>query len=145
MHHRITTECLSLFNTNGTLIKNQKSKLLQTFSFLQLQYEQLLNCAAIIDMGFIWRLCTPTTEDREKGYESHFTWRDYAKKIYDTIISRHSTANTIILVNGPYDVHESIKAGEHARRKSRAYVHGSQNVFIRPLEKLPNAKQFVPK
>ena len=142
MEYRVTTECLSLFNTNGTLVKNQKSKLLQCLNYIPLQYEELYNCAALIDMGFIWRLCIPSAEDREKGDKFSFSWRDYAKKIFDVILNRHSTPRTLILVNDPYDVANSIKDGEHTRRQSHAYVHGSADVFIRPLEKLPNAKHL---
>ena len=30
------------------------------------------------------------------------------------------------------------QAEEHAKRKSNQYIHGSKNVYIRPLDKLPN-------
>ena len=36
LQYRVTTECLSMFNTNGTMIKTQKSKLLQSLTFKQL-------------------------------------------------------------------------------------------------------------
>ena len=73
---------------------------------------------------------------------SSFLKREYGKKIFDVILNHHSTARTLILVNDPYDVANSIKDGEHTRRQSHAYVHGSADVFIRPLEKLPNAKHL---
>ena len=84
MRNRVTTECLSLFNTNGTIIKNQKSKLLQMFNFVEIKQGQLKEYVAEVDMGFIWRLCMPTSEDREKNDETEYTWRGYAKKIFLT-------------------------------------------------------------
>ena len=66
MEHRLTEECLSLFDTNGSMVKVQKSKLTEKLNFSPLPYSQLMNSIAIIDMGFIWRLAAPTTEDRER-------------------------------------------------------------------------------
>ena len=57
-------------------------------------------------------------------------------------MSRHSSANTIIFVNDPYDIVESIKSGEHARRKIQQYVHGSKDVFIRSSKTFPNQKNL---
>ena len=104
----MTTECLSMFNTNGTMIKTQKSKLLQSLTFKQLDGSQMHSYAAIVDMGFMWWMCFPSAEDREKNDESHFTWRDYASKIFSSIMSRHIDASTIIFVNDPYDIAEVI-------------------------------------
>ena len=100
---------------------------------------------AEIDMGFIWRLCSPSAEDREKNNETNFTWRDYAKKIFNSILNRHTKkAKTVILVYDPYDLKESIKDSEHSRRESHVkYIHGSKNIFIRPLDKQPNSKQLA--
>ena len=86
-------------------------------------------------MGFFWRLCVPSSEDREKGDETKYTWRDYAIKIFSTITNQHSTATTIIFVNDPYDVIDSIKGEEHAKRN---YVHGSKNVYIKAVDELQN-------
>ena len=57
-------------------------------------------------------------------------------------MSRHSSANTIIFVNDPYDIVESIKSGEYARRKIQQYVHGSKDVLIRSSETFPNQKNL---
>ena len=66
------------------------------------------------------------------------------KNIFNTILNRHKKAKTVILVNDPYDLKESIKDSEHARRESHVkYIHGSKNIFIRPLDKLPNSKQLA--
>ena len=56
-------------------------------------------------------------------------------KIFSTIMNRHSTAMTIIFVNDPYDVIDSIKGEEHAKRN---YVHGSKNVYIKAVDELQN-------
>ena len=66
MEYRVTEECLSLFNTNGTMVKVQKSKLIEQLCFTPLPYDKLTNFISLIDMGFIWRLSTPSSEDREK-------------------------------------------------------------------------------
>ena len=75
MEYRVTEECSSLFNTNGAMVKVQKSLIEQL-----LPYGKLTNSISLIDMGFIWRLSTTCSEDREKNDESIFTWRDYASK-----------------------------------------------------------------
>ena len=134
LQHRVTDECLSLFNTNGTMVKTQKSKLLQSFSFSPISPNEMRNYTAIIDMGFFWRYCIPTAEDREKGDETKYTWYDYALKIFTCILRRHQTASTIVFVNDPYDVKESIKAEEHA---NRSFIHGTKNVYIDPAGELP--------
>eukprot|EP00112_Aurelia_sp_Birch-Aquarium-sp1_P018096 Seg4270.2 transcript_id=Seg4270.2/GoldUCD/mRNA.D3Y31 product="hypothetical protein" protein_id=Seg4270.2/GoldUCD/D3Y31 len=140
MENRVTQECLSIFNTNGAMVKVQKSKLLEMLHFVPLSQSRLKDSLALIDMGFMWRLSTPTSEDREKGDESVFTWKDYATKMFFLITSRHPTASTIILVNDPYDLDFTIKDCEHDRRAK--YTGGSKNVYIRRHEKLPNSRDF---
>ena len=82
LENRVTDECLAVFNMNGTMVKTQKSKLLQSFVFAPLDFTDLQNYTAVVDMGFFWRLCMPTVEDREKGDETKYTWADYANKIF---------------------------------------------------------------
>ena len=82
LQNRVTTECLSIFNTNGSMIKTQKSKLLQSFTLVPLNSNELQSYTALVDMGFFWRLCVPSSEDREKGDETKYTWYDYAKKCF---------------------------------------------------------------
>ena len=97
-----------MLNTNGTTIKTKKSKLLQSLSFTQLDGTQMHSYAPIVDMGFMWQMCFPSAEDREKNNESHFTWRDYASKIFSTIMSRHIDASTITFFNDTCDIVESL-------------------------------------
>ena len=143
MQHRITDNCLSIFNVNGKMIKVQKSKLLEMFNFVPLSLnEESRAYTVIIDMGFIWRLATPTAEDREKSDGSQYTWGDYAKKIYQIIINRHKGADEFILVNDPYDLYLSIKDSEHDRRCNVKYLGGSANVFMKENVRLPGSREF---
>ena len=121
----VTDECLAVFNTNGTMVKTQKSKLLQSFVFAPLDFTDLQNYTAVVDMGFFWRLCMPTGEDREKGDETKYTWADHANKIFFTIMNRHLNAKMVIFVNDLYDVIDSVKAEERVRRNC---IYGSKNV-----------------
>ena len=73
---------VTLINANGTMVKNQKLKLLQSFVCAPLDFTNLQNYTAVIDMGFFWRLCVPTAEDREKRDKTKKTWVDYANKIF---------------------------------------------------------------
>ena len=81
MEYRITSECLSVFNVNGSMRKNQKSKLMQCFD-LNPTTENVESYVAIIDMGFVWRLATPNKEDRDISQRSgtEYSWGDYTKK-----------------------------------------------------------------
>ena len=115
--------------------KTQKSNLLQSFVFAPLDFTDLQNYTAVVDMGFFWRLCMPTGEDREKGDETKYTWADYANKIFFTILNRHLNAKTVIFVNDPHDVIDSVKAEEHVRRNC---IYGSKNVYIKAIDELPN-------
>ena len=38
------------------------------------EVEAPVRYTAIVDMGFIWRLATPTKEDREKTDGTKYTW-----------------------------------------------------------------------
>ena len=61
MEYRITEECLSLFNNNGTMVKVQKSKLVEKLNLIP--FQTVDSYIALINMGFIWRLATPSPED----------------------------------------------------------------------------------
>ena len=77
LENRVTDKCLVIFDTNGSMVKTQKSKSLQSFVFAppppHLDFTNLQNYTAVIDMGFFWRLCMPSTKDREKGDETKYT------------------------------------------------------------------------
>ena len=124
------------------MVKTQKSKVRDLLNFIPLSYANQRMYTSLIDMWFIWRLSTPRKEDREKKEDSVYTWRDYACKVYETIISRHKHANKIILVNGPYNVDENIKDCEHEKRKDKKYQGGSKNIFIKPNGNFPQTRDF---
>ena len=52
LENRVSDECLVVFNTNGTMIKTQKSKLLQSFEFASLGFTDLQNYTVVVDIGF---------------------------------------------------------------------------------------------
>jgi hypothetical protein len=58
-------------------------------SYTPLVVNDVLKCISILDMGYIWKLGTPTSEDREKQEGTVFTSRDNTKKLFDLIIRRH--------------------------------------------------------
>ena len=123
--YRITDHCLSVFNHNGTMRKSQKSKLIEMLKFTEVNHSSY---TAIIDMGFLWHVTTPTADDRDKDDFSSFTWHDYAMKVYDIIRQQYRDAKSIILVNDYYgsDV-VNIKDGEHATRTQK--FMGGENTF----------------
>ncbi|KAJ4921109.1 hypothetical protein JOQ06_022699 [Pogonophryne albipinna] len=61
---RVTEECLSLYNVDGSMRKTVKSKLLKLFNLDPVIEDPRDHCS-LVDMGLIWRLATPTPEDRE--------------------------------------------------------------------------------
>lgn len=130
---RVIEESLSLFSADGSMRKTAKSKLLDYFS-LEPTSTTLDDYVSIIDMGMIWRLASPTAEDREAKRRDGdcYRWIHYLTKIHDLIISRHPRATTIILVNDRYDLSHSIKDDEHNRRIAK---HVSQP------NKYPNPKK----
>ena len=84
---------------------------------------------ALVDMGMIWRLASPTAEDREKGGGSPYTWGNYTNKIVSMILERHVDATTIISINDPYDYTESIKDDERELRiQGQGHI---PNVFMK--------------
>ena len=56
LENRVIDECLVVFNTNGTMVKTQKSKLLQSFVFAPLDFTDLQNYTAVVDMGFFLQI-----------------------------------------------------------------------------------------
>ena len=61
---RVTEECLSLYNVDGSMQKTAKSKLLELFNLDPIA-EIPLGHVSLADMGLIWRLAIPTPQDRE--------------------------------------------------------------------------------
>ena len=136
MENRITDECLSIFNADGTLRKVQKSKLIDRLHFEPTKLDQYIG---IIDMGMIWRIATPKSDEREKADGTPYTWDDYATKIINIIFGRHLNAVTLVLVNDPYDLQYTLKDAERASRSKGQIV---PRVYPKLHEKFPSATDF---
>ena len=116
---RVTEECLSMYNIDGSMWKIMKSKLLEQFN-IDPVIEELEYHTSRIDMGVIWHLATPTHDDCEarKWDGSDFRLQVYRcinhlKNICGFILSRFADANPIILVNDRYDLPFSINDDDH--------------------------------
>ena len=136
-----TDECLSVFNVDGSMRKSCKSNLLQEFK-LDPVAETPVDHISIVDMGMIWRMATPSKEDRETKRRDgrSYLWNDYLDKICSMVMARHSTAKLIILVNDKYDLEYSIKADEHQRRAAK--YQKIPNVFPKPEDEFPGGTDF---
>ena len=137
MCHRVTNECLSIFNANGTMRKVQKSKLQQKLSMNTIPEPDTY--ISIIDMGLIWHLATPTTEDREKMDGTKFTWGDFADKLVHFLLARHKHAEQIICVNDPYNLPYSIKDSERILRQENLNI---PNIYMKLGDVFPSCKDF---
>ena len=101
LEHRVVEECVALFNSNGTYRKTQKSKLIQKFSLQPVDLQEPY--IALIDMGMILRMATPTAEDRQTQDVTPYKWSNYVQKASSIIFAHHNDATHIICVNDPYD------------------------------------------
>ena len=112
--NRVTDECLSLYKVDGSMRRTAKNKILDMLK-LKTVADEPRDHIAIIDMGMIWRLATPTSKDREikKRDGTHYLWSDYLNKICMIVFSRHHDTCLMILVNDRYDLPFSIKDDEH--------------------------------
>ena len=66
----------------------------------------------IVDMGMIWRMATPSAEDRQTQDGTPYKWSEYVHKLASIILSRHGEAKPIICVNDPNDTAYSTKDDE---------------------------------
>ena len=139
MNYRLTDLPLALFNVNGSMRKVVKSKLIEYFCLQEVPTNLVSGSRVIVDMGYIWRLGTPTKEDRQKPDRTSYKWGDYATKLLQMIISRHPHAAEFYLVNDRYDIEESIKDSEHIRRAGS--ISFSKNVFPKRNVPFPPVNQ----
>ena len=126
MRYRLTKICLPLFNINGQMRKAVKSNFINSFEIHKTTLEGV-SYISIVEMGFIWRLATPSIANRESA-ERDFTWGNYATKIFNIFLQHHPNAIEYHLVNDRYDVELSIKDAEHQKRNSM-FLEGSRNIF----------------
>ena len=137
MDHRVTDECLSIFNENGTMRKVQKSAMPKGMEFKEVQEPE--EHTSLVDMGLIWRLATPTKEDREKPDGKKYTWGDYRDNVVDTVMKRHPKAERLILINDPYTLEYSIKDSEKMKRGDGEPV---PNVYMKAEKEFPANQEF---
>ena len=76
--HRIAGNWLSIIKSNCTIRKCQKSKILQEIHVESVDYSKYI---AIVDMGLLSGLSTPSSADRENGDWTVYTWKDYEDKV----------------------------------------------------------------
>ena len=134
--NRITDECLSVFNTNGTIRKCNKAKTKDVMKFVEISPKEYI---VIVDAGYLWRLAKPKKDEYMKTDGSKLNWEDYAERIFDTIISRHPNAKSFIIVNDYYgsDVINP-KDGERSTRGKKFVGGNSPNVYPASKKELPS-------
>ena len=98
---RVTQECLSIFNVNGTFRKVQKSKLVQCFNIDKVDCPNVY--IALIDMGMVLRQAIPNGDYRAKLDGSPYMWSDYANKCVKIVLECHRFSKKIVCVNDPYE------------------------------------------
>jgi len=72
LEHRVIGECLALFNCNGTYQKTQKSKLIQKLFLQPVSLQE--SYTALVDMGMIWRMATPSPENHQTQDGNSYKW-----------------------------------------------------------------------
>ena len=140
LEHRVVEACVSLFNSNGTYRKTQKSKLVQKFSLQSVDLQEPY--VALIDMGMIWRMATPTAEDRQTQNGTPYKWSNYVHnhKVSSIILAHHGNAHRIVCVNDPYNTAYSTKDDERDLRvQGRAHV---PNIYMKLGNPFSFAREF---
>jgi len=95
---------------------------------------------ALIDMGMLLQMATPSSEDRQTQYGSPNKWSYYVHKVSSIILARHSLPERIICVNDPYNVQHSTKYNERDLK-----VHGKihvPNTYMKLRDPLPSAQEL---
>ena len=135
MEHLVVKECMALFNSNDTYRKTQKSKLIQSLSLQSVDLQEPYT--ALIDMGMIWRIATPSAEDRQMQYGTPYKWSDYVHKVSSIILACHGDAERIICVNDLYDAPYSTKDNERDLRvQGKAHI---PNAYMKLSDLFPSA------
>jgi len=121
LEHRVVEECITLFNSNGTYRKTQKSKLIQELSLQCVDLQQPY--VAVVDMDMIWCMATPTAEGRQTEDGTPYNWSDYVDKVSSIILARCGNAERIICVTDPYDTeYSTIDDERDLRVQGKAHV-----------------------
>ena len=140
LENRVTEECLSMYYVNGSKRMTTKSKLLEKLNMSNVIPELPGDYSSIVDMGMIWRLATPTPEDRESARRDgrQYLWLDYLDKVVNLAYCRHPRAISILLMNDIYGS-PSIKDEEHERRSRKPLAASKKfpkpsDEFLSPTE-----------
>ena len=136
--NRITDECLSVFDVNGTIRKCNKAKTKDIMKFVEISPKDYI---VIVDAGHMWRLGIPKTEEYVKNDGTKMTWRDFATRTFDTLVSRHPNAKSFVIVNDYYG--SDVINPKDCERKSRGkkFVGGnSPNVYPVSTKELPSVR-----
>ncbi len=126
LQYCVTSECLSIFNANGTMRMVQKSKLLEKLTMTPIPEPAAYTSA-------------PTTEDRGKADGTKYTWGDYAQKVVCSVTRRHKHVEQITCMNDPYDQNYIIKDSECMLCQKGTPI---SNVYMKSEDKLPPIKGF---
>ena len=127
---------MALFNSNGTYRKTQKSKLTQKLSLQNVDLQEPY--IALVDMGMIWRMATPTAEDRQTQDGTPYKWSDYVRKVSSIIFARHYDADRIICVNDPYNSPYSTRDDERDTRvQGKVHVPNTLKLNWQTLSPMP--------
>ena len=126
--NRVTEECLSIFNVDGSFRRTAKHKLLDHLN-LQPTADKPALYYSLIDMSMLFRLATPTPEDREKKKRdgSVYKWIDYVSKIASMVHSRHPDAVQCYAINDDYETEYTIRDDERERRAADYPDAGEKN------------------
>jgi len=139
LQHRVTSECLSIFNENGTFRKSKKSKTSANTCHechtrawgVYIHYRHGPHLAAV-----------NTKHGRQReDTGTKYTWGDYAQKMMNLVLRRHGNADRIICVNDSYDQNYSIKDSERILRQKQLPI---RNVFMKAEDKFPSSRDFHP-
>lgn len=78
---RITEECLSQYIVDGPMCKTVKSKFIESFNLEDVN-EKPESYVGVVDLGLIWRLASPTSEEHEskRRHGTAYCWNDYLQK-----------------------------------------------------------------
>ena len=113
LDNRVTEECITLFNPDGTFRKNSKCQLITNLNMEAIEIEGPYT--AIVDMGMVWRLALPKKNEKSPNSDDNFKFKDYGEKVADLVITRHPNADRIICTNDPYESPHTTKDDERDR------------------------------
>jgi len=137
LEHHVIDECLALFNCNGTYRKTQKSKLIQKLFLQPVSLQE--SYTALVDMGMIWRMATPSPEDCQTQDGTSYKWSDYFHKVTSIIFACHNNAQCIICVNDPCTEISTKDDERDLRVQGKVHV---PNIYIKPSDPFPSATAF---